>query len=106
MSSGGRSNCRRALGRPIAAYTPGALSYDLRRLRLHGFITRLPKTHRYRVTADGLRTALFFVRLYTRAVRRALTSRGEARDSTPRTTAYQRLDAALDVWLTEAHLAA
>jgi hypothetical protein len=45
------------------------MSYELRRLRLHGLIERLPKTHRYRLTDDGLRTALFYTRVYTRILR-------------------------------------
>jgi len=42
--------------------------YDLRRVRFHGLIERIPKTHRYRITAKGLRTAL----LYTPARPRSL----------------------------------
>jgi hypothetical protein len=30
------------------------MTYDLQRLRLHGMIERIPKTHRYRVTQIGL----------------------------------------------------
>jgi hypothetical protein len=41
----------------------------LRRLRLHGLIQRLPKTHRYRLTDEGLRTALFYTRVYSRILR-------------------------------------
>lgn len=29
-------------------WRPGRMTYDLRRLRLHGLIERIPKTHRYR----------------------------------------------------------
>jgi hypothetical protein len=36
------------------------MSYELRRLRLHGLIERLPKTHRSRLTDEGLRVALFY----------------------------------------------
>jgi hypothetical protein len=38
------------LGTVPAAMTAGAMTYDLRRLRLHGLITRIPHTHRYTVT--------------------------------------------------------
>ena len=31
------------------------ITYDLRRLRLHGLTERIPKTHRYRITPKGLR---------------------------------------------------
>lgn len=47
----------------------GRMTYDLRRLRLHGMIERIPKTHRYRVTPFGLRAALFFTRTHARLYR-------------------------------------
>ena len=48
------------------------MSYDLRRLRLHGLIERIPSTHRYRVTDFGFRAALFLVRSYVRLLRPGL----------------------------------
>jgi hypothetical protein len=57
------------LGLDPSAMTPGRMTYDLRRLRLHGLIARIPHTHRYRVTDEGLRTALFFTRVYARILR-------------------------------------
>ena len=48
------------------------ITYDLRRLRLHGPIERIPKTHRYRITAKGLRIAIFYTRLYNRSLRTGL----------------------------------
>jgi hypothetical protein len=50
----------------------GRMTYDLRRLRLHGMIERIPKTHRYRVTPFGLRAALFFTRVHGRLYRPAV----------------------------------
>ena len=44
----------------------GGMTYDPRRLRLHGMIERIPKTPRYRVTPVGLREALFFTRVHAR----------------------------------------
>ena len=41
------------LGKKPSQLTPGRITYDLRRLRLHGLIERIPKTHRYRITAQG-----------------------------------------------------
>lgn len=52
-----------------AQITAGRMTYDLRRLRLHGIIERLPRSHRYRLTSEGLRIALFFSRCYTRLLR-------------------------------------
>jgi hypothetical protein len=38
------------LGLAPVAFPSGRVTYDLRRLRLHGLIARIPKTHRYQVT--------------------------------------------------------
>ena len=89
----------------IAEYGPG-VSYDLRRLRLHQLTERIPKTHRYRATATALRTALFCVRLYARALRPALAWDGVSPASRAGHAAYQRLVHAMDAYLTEVHLAA
>jgi hypothetical protein len=43
--------------------TPGQLTYDLRRLRAHNIIQRIPTTNRYYVTAKGIRHSLFLTRL-------------------------------------------
>ncbi len=51
------------LGLDPSHLTPGRMTYDLRRLRLHGLIERIPHTQRYHVTRGGLRTALFFTRV-------------------------------------------
>jgi hypothetical protein len=85
-------------------YSPGAMTYDLRRLRLHGLIERVPKTHRYRITATGAPIAMFYARLYTRALRPACSLRphGSARAQ----RAFDRLDAALADFLHEVKLAA
>jgi len=61
-----REHVQGLLGR---TYSPGAMTYDLRRLRLRGLIHRLPRTHRYTVTTHGLRVALFFTRVYLRVLR-------------------------------------
>jgi hypothetical protein len=62
-----------ALGVPIAAYSSGRMTYDLRRLRLHGLIERIPQSHRYRVTDLGLRVALFFTKVHSRILRPGLS---------------------------------
>ena len=38
-----------------APYTPGQATYDLRRLRLTGIITRIDRTNRYVLTPDGIK---------------------------------------------------
>jgi hypothetical protein len=60
------------LGLAPSAMTSGMMSYQLRRLRLHGLVARTPGTYRYRVTEAGLRSALFFTRAYARLLRPSL----------------------------------
>jgi hypothetical protein len=54
-----RAHVAPLLGRNAESMTPGQMTYDLRRLRLHGLIERIPHTHRYRPTDQGFRTAVF-----------------------------------------------
>jgi hypothetical protein len=78
-------------------FSTGRMTYDLRRLRLHGFIERLPGTHRYQVTAAGARQAVFLYRACARLLRPGL---GEAMDAHPDgshlSRALSKLDAAID----------
>jgi hypothetical protein len=62
-----------ALGLDNQQITQGKMSYDLRRLRLHGLIQRIAGTHRYELTAIGRRTALFYSRAFNRVVRPGLS---------------------------------
>ena len=96
------------LGQPAAAFSPGRLTYQLRRLRLHGLIARCPGTHRYRVTAPGLRLALFFTRAHARLFRPALSvvMPEAVRDNAPLRRAFMQLEHAMDRWCEEAKLAA
>jgi len=61
------------LGLPEEQMTSGRMSYDLRRLRLHGLIQRIAGTQRYRFTPLGLKSALFYSRLYQRVIRPGLS---------------------------------
>jgi hypothetical protein len=54
-------------------YSSAQASYDLRRLRLKGFIERIGRTNTYRVTTEGRRIATFFSQLAARVVVPALT---------------------------------
>ncbi len=60
------------LGLPPAAMTAGQATYDLRRLRTHGLIHRIPHTNRYLPTPDGLRAALVITQIHTRLLGPAL----------------------------------
>jgi hypothetical protein len=85
-------------------YSAGSMTYDLRRLRLHGLIERVPRSHRYRITPTGAQVAMFYARLYTRALRPA--SSLQPAGSTRAQHAFDRLDAALAAFLQEVKLAA
>lgn len=61
-------------GRDPESISQAAVTYQLRRLRLHGLIEREPGSFRYRVTQFGLRTALFFTRAYNRLLRPGLAA--------------------------------
>ena len=47
-------------------YTTNQMTYDLRRLRLHGLIERMPHTNTYVATPDGIRVAVFYTKLQHR----------------------------------------
>ena len=49
------------------------MSYDLRRLRLHGLIARKKGAQRYQLTSLGLKTALFYSQTYQRVIRPGLS---------------------------------
>jgi len=59
-----RARVGAVLGEP---YTQAQMSYDLRRLRLKGVITRLPHTNTYQLTTDALRVAVFYVKVHDRS---------------------------------------
>lgn len=73
-------------------YSSAQASYDLRRLRLKGFVERVAGTNTYRVTAHGLRIAAFFTQLAARVVVPTLTDL--ARLGKPRPPTLRPLTAA------------
>jgi hypothetical protein len=96
------------LGVPSEQVSPGRMTYQLRRLRLHGLIERLPRSHRYQVTTRGLRIALFFTRVQARLFRpglAAIMSDAMRTDSKLR-RAFEQFERAMDQWCLEAKLAA
>jgi hypothetical protein len=99
-----RDHVAQLQNRDSATYRAGAMTYDLRRLRLHGLIERVPSSHRYRLTPTGARVAMFYVRLYTRALRPACSLQPVASVRAQR--AFDRLDVALANFLEEVKLAA
>ncbi len=47
-------------------YSSAEMSYDLRRLRLHGLVQRQPGTNTYTLTHEGIRVAVFYTKLRSR----------------------------------------
>jgi len=50
-------------------YSTHQMTYDLRRLRLHGLIERIPRTNRYTLTPQGTRVAVFYTKIHSRVLR-------------------------------------
>jgi hypothetical protein len=71
------------------------MTYDRRRLRLKGLIHRIPKTHRYTATTDGLKVAFFYSKLYLRIFRPQWNVLVPESDHLPRPlrTALEQLEA-------------
>ena len=55
-------------------YNANQMSYDLRRLRLHGLIEKVPGTNTYRTTPEGIRVAVFYTKLRNRLLHPLLNS--------------------------------
>ena len=49
-----------------ADYSASQMSYDLRRLRLHRLIEKIPGTNTYRTTSEGIRAAVFYTKVRDR----------------------------------------
>jgi hypothetical protein len=103
-----REHLEPLLGRHPGDLSSGQATYDLRRLRHHGFIERIPHSHRYRVTAHGHRTALFLIRVHDRLLRDGLAELTGPTPTSPRNlrAASHAYDIAIDDLLTRAGLAA
>jgi hypothetical protein len=95
------------LGVPAETITPGKMTYDLRRLRMHGLTERIPGTFRYQVTDAGITRALFLTRLHDKFLRTGLaTLAGPASSDRSLAAASRAYTAALDDLARQAGLAA
>jgi hypothetical protein len=103
-----RDHLEPLLGRHPGALASGQATYDLRRLRHHGLIERIPHSHRYRVTAVGHQHALFLSRVHHRLLEDGLAELNDATPEHPQRirTASRAYDAAIDDLLNRAGLAA
>jgi hypothetical protein len=93
------------LGRDPDGFSTGQMTYDLRRLRQHELITRIPHSHRYRVTDHGLHHALFLTRAHDRLLRTGLAELAEPQPR-PLRAASRVYQTALDTLTREAGLTA
>jgi len=96
-----------ALAIPVDTYSPGRMTYDLRRLRLHGLIERIPHSHRYQVTDLGIRVALFFTKVHSRILRPGLSQLFDGCPKAPNrpiATAMRRLNQAFAALFDQAKL--
>ncbi len=85
-------------------YSSSKMSYDLRRLRLHGLIRRLPRSNTYILTSDGIRVAVFYTKLQNRLLRPLLEADKPPAEIEIR-RALQTLDNAVKNYIQQARLA-
>ena len=84
------------------AYTPAQATYDLRRLRLKGLIERVPRSHRYRVTPQGLALCLAVTKLYERVLEPAVSHYRGQPTSAPLERAAQAVTRHIDALVASA----
>jgi hypothetical protein len=103
-----RAHLAQLLGLPEASLTQGRMSYYLRRLRLHGLIHRIPKTHRYRLIDFGLRTTLFCTRSCARIFRHGLGTVSPAASPipSPLPRRFNKLEQEINSWAHPAKMVA
>ncbi len=103
-----RDHLEPLLGRHPGDLTSGQATYDLRRLKHHGFIEPIPHSHRYRVTQAGHARALFLSRAHHRLLRDGLAELTGPDPNQPRSlrATSNAYDRAIDDLLHRAGLAA
>ena len=95
------------LGKRFEDITAGQMTYDLRRLRVHRLIERIPRSRRYHVTDTGLQHALLFTHAHDHLLRTglALTSDPSPPRKTKLHNAARAYQAAFDELTQQARLA-
>ena len=79
-----KSRMAQLLGKDERELSTGQMSYDLRRLKGHGLIKKIEGTHRYEVTEEGLRLAMFISQVERRIYQEGLSAIcGKANEETP-----------------------
>src|SRR5580704_12125596 len=86
-----------------APYTPGQMTYDLRRLRLAGLIQRIEHTNKYVLTPDGIKFAVFYTKLHNRLLR-PLMAADQAQAPPGLRQALRAINQHVDDYITRARL--
>ena len=97
-----RARVSSLLGGP---YSMSQMSYDLRRLRMKGLITRLPRSNTYVLTPDGQRVAIFYTKLHNRLLR-PLAAANDPPAPLPLRQALQVIDHHVTDYIAEARMLA
>src|SRR5450755_2816034 len=95
------------LGLLPGAITAGQATYDLRRLRVHGLIQRIPHSNRYQPTDHGLKAALVLTQTHNRILTPALAAANDPLTDLPHLhRAIDNVKTSLDRYATQQGLAA
>jgi len=86
-------------------YSMGQMSYDLRRLRIKGLITRLPHSNTYVLTPDGQRVAIFYTKVHNRLLR-PLAAANDPPAPLPLRQALRVIDRHITDYIAEARMTA
>ena len=81
------------------------MTYDLRRLRLHGLIERIPHTNTYTLTPDGIRVAVFYTKVHDRVLRPLLAAPTNHPHPIELRRALATIDRIINDYVTNARLA-
>jgi hypothetical protein len=85
-------------------YTSSQMTYDLRRLRLHGLIQRIPRTNTYVLTHHGLRAAVFYNKVHGRVLRPLVAAGDHPPAPVELRRALATIDRTIDDYVTHARL--
>ncbi len=102
----------RSLLAPLLGLLPGTITagqttYDLRRLRVHGLIRRIPHSNRYLPTEQGLRAALVLTQTHNRILTPALAAANDPLTDLPDIhRAINNVKTAIDHYATQQGLVA
>ena len=96
------------LGKDTDQISAGQVSYNLRRLRAHRLIDRIPRSHRYRNTDRGLHHAMLLTHIDTRLLHPGLAQLTDPAPPvpTPLRNAARNYQRVLDQFTQEAGFAA